>query len=98
MHHAAGDYEHLPGWDEWYKEITRRFAYHGYAAICPDLYCREGHGPAADLAARVRAAGGVPAEPGIRGAARANAPPSTEARLTVILRGDETSVRGASPS
>jgi carboxymethylenebutenolidase len=53
---------HLPGWDEWYKEITRRFAHHGYAAICPDLYCREGHGPPDDVAARVRAQGGVPDE------------------------------------
>ena len=35
---------HLPGWDEWYREATRRFAYHGYAAICPNLYQREGHG------------------------------------------------------
>ena len=26
---------HAPGWDEWCKEVTRRFAHHGYAAICP---------------------------------------------------------------
>ncbi|MBI2935273.1 MAG: dienelactone hydrolase family protein [Chloroflexi bacterium] len=51
---------HAPGWDEWYKETTRRFAHHGYATVCPNLYYREGHGTAEDVAAKVRAAGGVP--------------------------------------
>ena len=51
---------HLPGWDEWYREIARRFAYHGYAALCPNLYFREGHGTPEDVAAKVRGAGGVP--------------------------------------
>ncbi len=51
---------HAPGWDEWYKEATRRFAHHGYAAICPNLYQRVGHGTAEDVAAMARAAGGVP--------------------------------------
>jgi len=51
---------HAPGWDEWYREATRKFAHHSYAAISPDLYCREGHGTPDDVAARVRAAGGVP--------------------------------------
>jgi carboxymethylenebutenolidase len=51
---------HMPGWDEWYKEITLRFAYQGYATICPNLYFRSGHGTAEDVAAKVRAAGGVP--------------------------------------
>ena len=50
---------HVPGWDEWYKEATRRFAHHGYAAICPNLYYRDGHGDPEDIAAKVRAAGGV---------------------------------------
>ncbi len=50
---------HLPGWDEWYREATRRYAHHGYLAICPDLYCREGHGAPDDVAARVRGEGGV---------------------------------------
>ena len=50
---------HMPGWDEWYKEATRRFAYHGYVAICPNLYYREGQGTPEDVAAKVRAAGGV---------------------------------------
>ena len=51
---------HLPGWDEWYRETTRKFAHHGYAAISPNLYYREGHGTPEDVAAKVRAAGGVP--------------------------------------
>ena len=51
---------HMPGWDEIYREFTRRFAQHGYNAMCPDLYCRDGHGPPGDVAAKVRADGGVP--------------------------------------
>jgi carboxymethylenebutenolidase len=53
---------HFPGWDEWYKEQTRRFAHHGYLAICPDLYCRLGHGDLDDVAALARAQGGPPDE------------------------------------
>jgi carboxymethylenebutenolidase len=53
---------HFPGWDEWYKEAARRFAYHGYEAICPDLYCRLGHGEPDDVAATARANGGEPDE------------------------------------
>ena len=51
---------HAPGWDEWYWEATRRFAHHGYLAFTPNLYFREGHGSPEDVAAKVRAAGGVP--------------------------------------
>jgi len=50
---------HLPGWDEWYREATRKFAHHGYATLSPNLYHREGHGTPEDVAAKVRAAGGV---------------------------------------
>src|SRR5262249_999622 len=50
---------HLPGWDEWIIEVTRKFAHHGYAAIAPNLYFREGPGSPDDVGARVRAAGGV---------------------------------------
>src|SRR5215203_926319 len=28
---------HLPGWSEFYIETTRRFAHHGYLAICANL-------------------------------------------------------------
>ena len=51
---------HLPGWDEFFREITRRFAQHGYVTICPDIYCRYGHGKSPEIAARAREAGGVP--------------------------------------
>jgi len=50
---------HMPGWDEFYQEFARRLANHGYLVICPDLYCREGHGSPDDMAAKVRADGGV---------------------------------------
>ncbi|MCB8950476.1 MAG: dienelactone hydrolase family protein [Ardenticatenales bacterium] len=53
---------HMPGWDEWYREATRKFAHHGYAALSPNLYYRAGHGTPEDVAAKVRAAGGVPDE------------------------------------
>ena len=55
---------HLPGWDEFYREMTRRFAQHGYLAVSPDIYCRIGHGTPTDVAAMARAAGGVPDEDG----------------------------------
>ncbi len=51
---------HIPGWDEWYREATRKFAHHGYAAISPNLFHRAGHGTPDDVAAKVRAQGGVP--------------------------------------
>ncbi len=52
---------HMPGFDEGMKEITRKFAAHGYLAICPNLYSREAPGAAPDEAAAVaRALGGVP--------------------------------------
>lgn len=50
---------HLPGWDEWYREATRKFAHHGFVTISPNLYYRDGHGTPEDVAAKVRAAGGV---------------------------------------
>ncbi len=54
---------HLPGWDSGTKEITRRFAAHGYNALCPNLYSREGlDTDPDDAAAAAREAGGVPDE------------------------------------
>jgi carboxymethylenebutenolidase len=50
---------HLPGWDEFYQEFAERLGRHGYNVICPDLYCRFGHGTPDDVAAKVRAQGGV---------------------------------------
>jgi carboxymethylenebutenolidase len=62
---AAGKYpgivviHHLPGWDEWIIEVVRKLTHHGYAAISPHLYFREGSDSPDDIGARVRAAGGV---------------------------------------
>jgi carboxymethylenebutenolidase len=54
---------HMPGWDDATKEITRRFAGHGYAAICPHLHYREGSEESPNAAAVAsRAHGGVPDE------------------------------------
>lgn len=50
---------HMPGWDEWYREATRKFAHFGYAALSPNLYFRAGHGTPEDVAAQVRAQGGI---------------------------------------
>src|SRR5215831_20709225 len=50
---------HFPGWDEWTIEVARKFAHHGYAAISPHLYFRDGPGSPDDIGARVRGAGGV---------------------------------------
>src|SRR5260370_16583755 len=46
MHHA-------PGWDEWYRETTRKFAHHGYVAISHNLYHRAGEGKTHDAPANV---------------------------------------------
>jgi carboxymethylenebutenolidase len=51
---------HMPGWDEWSKEVVRKFAQHGYAALSPHLFSRHGPGNWDDLAAAARAAGGAP--------------------------------------
>lgn len=50
---------HMPGWDQWYRETTFKFAHHGYVTITPNLYFRAGHGTPEDVAAKVRADGGV---------------------------------------
>jgi carboxymethylenebutenolidase len=50
---------HAPGWDDWCKEVARKFAHHGYSAIDPNLHHRAGPGSPDDVAARVRAAGGL---------------------------------------
>jgi len=50
---------HMPGWDEWITEATRKLALHGFATIAPHLYFREGPGSPDDLAARARDKGGV---------------------------------------
>ena len=52
---------HMPGYDTSTKEIVRKFAAHGYAALMPNLYHREAPGASPDdAAATARANGGVP--------------------------------------
>jgi carboxymethylenebutenolidase len=51
---------HAPGWDEFYRETSRRFSQHGYIAICPNIYYRFGQGKPEEVAAKARTAGGVP--------------------------------------
>lgn len=57
---------HMPGWDEWYRQATLKFAMHGYATLTPNLYFRAGHGAPDDIAAKVRSEGGVPDDQVIR--------------------------------
>ena len=51
---------HMPGWDLWTREVARKFAQHGYAAISPHLFSRFGPGSPDDVAAKARAEGGAP--------------------------------------
>jgi len=50
---------HMPGWDEFNREVARRFTQHGYITICPNIYERFGHGLPEDISAKAREAGGV---------------------------------------
>jgi carboxymethylenebutenolidase len=49
----------MPGWDQWYREVTLTLAYQGYITITPNLYFRTGHGTPEDVAAKVRGEGGL---------------------------------------
>ena len=51
---------HMPGWDEFNREVARRFAYHGFITACPNIYERFGHGLPEEISAKARDAGGVP--------------------------------------
>lgn len=54
---------HMPGYDEAMKEIARKFAANGYAALMPNLYHRDAPGASPDdAAATARNNGGVPDE------------------------------------
>ena len=79
---------HMPGWDEFYQEFTRRLANHGYTALCPDLYCRAGHGTPDEIAGKVRAEGGVPDDQVVGDAAGAlqwlKSQPSSNGRIGII--------------
>lgn len=52
---------HMPGYDPGSREIVRRFASEGYAAICPNLHHRYAPGAShLEAAGATREAGGVP--------------------------------------
>ena len=50
---------HMPGYDEFSREMARRLADHGYVVICPNLFFRFGHGTPDDVAASARGQGGL---------------------------------------
>ena len=49
---------HMPGWDEWTREVVHKIACHGFNAVSPDLHFRQGPGTAQEKSARVREMGG----------------------------------------
>jgi carboxymethylenebutenolidase len=79
---------HMPGWDEFYREFSDRLARHGYTVICPDLYCRYGHGSPDDITAKVRGEGGVPDDTVVADCAAARewllAQPSSNGKVGII--------------
>lgn len=79
---------HMPGWDEFYREFCERLARHGYTVICPDLYCRFGHGTPDDVAAIARSQGGVRDDSVVADCAAAlswlKAQPSSNGRAGII--------------
>ncbi|MBQ8953166.1 MAG: dienelactone hydrolase family protein [Clostridia bacterium] len=50
---------HMPGWDEWCRETSRRFTEHGYSVLCPDIYQDFGFGRPTEVSSRMREAGMV---------------------------------------
>jgi carboxymethylenebutenolidase len=49
---------HMPGWDEWTREVVRKLAHHGYNAISADLHFRQGPGSYSEKSQNVRDMGG----------------------------------------
>jgi carboxymethylenebutenolidase len=49
---------HMPGFDEWTREVVRKIAHHGYNAIAVDLHFRQGDGSPKEKADKVREMGG----------------------------------------
>ena len=50
---------HMPGWDEYCRELARRFTQHGYAVACPDIYGDFGTGNPVDISTKMKDAGVV---------------------------------------
>ena len=61
--------------------MTRKLAHHGFAAIAPHLYFRDGPGSPDDVGARVRAAGGV-ADEQVMGDVRARSAICARSRMS----------------
>jgi carboxymethylenebutenolidase len=57
---------HGPAWDEWSKEVTRKLAHNGYAAICPNLFSRHGLGDWKGSSDRAHAVGEPLATPDVQ--------------------------------
>src|SRR5262245_39517947 len=51
---------HLPDWSDLYIETTRRYANHGYLAICANPDVRTGGGDPHEVAAKMSDEGGIP--------------------------------------
>jgi carboxymethylenebutenolidase len=79
---------HMPGFDEFYFEFAERLARHGYDVICPDLYCRYGHGLSDDVTAKVRAEGNLPDDSAVADLAAARewllALPSSNGKVGIL--------------
>ena len=86
---------HLPGWDEWYREATRRFAHHGYLSISPNLYHREGHGDPGRRGGEGVGRRRSPRRPGCRGYSGGNEAPEGPALSQWQGRGVRDVLRGA---
>lgn len=50
---------HMPGWDEFCREASRRFTQHGYSVVCPNIYKEFGDGTPSEVAGRAMKSGGV---------------------------------------
>ena len=50
---------HMPGWDEWCRETSRRFTEHGFAVMCPDIYQDYGFGKPTEVSGKMREQGMV---------------------------------------
>ncbi len=63
---------HLPGWDAWTREVVRKFADSGYAAIAPHLFTRWGPASEEDLRTKAFQTWGPP-DPQVMGDIAASA-------------------------
>ncbi len=79
---------HMPGWDEWTREVVQKLALHGYAAISANLHHRIGPVSLDDVVAAVRTSGGTPADQFLADSYRAVDPFEVE-ELPFLEPGDD---------